>query len=45
MYVMNITDDYIDTLSPNCTIDENNFDLFIPTLLLTIACGLSFFFV
>ena len=31
---LNITD--------NCTINENNFDLIIPTLLITILCGLSF---
>ena len=30
----NITDDY--------TINENNMDIIIPTLLLTIPCGLSF---
>ena len=51
---MNITDDYNDTLttfitdnynvtlSPNFTINENNIDTIIPTLLLTITCGLSF---
>ena len=29
------------TLS-NCTNNENNIDIIIPTLLLTIPCGLSF---
>ena len=54
MYVMNITDDYNDTLtknitdnyndtlSPKCEIIENNIDIIIPTLILTIPCGLSF---
>ena len=26
----------------NCTNNENNIDIFIPTFLLTIPCGLSF---
>ena len=51
---MNVTDDYNDTLttintnnynktlSPNCTINENIIYIFIPTLLLTFPCGLSF---
>ena len=51
---MNVTDDYNDTSTTNsadlanntltsiCTIDEKNFDIIIPTLLLTIPCGLSF---
>ena len=54
MYVTNITDDHNDTLttiitniyndilSPNCTINQNNFDIIIPTLLLAIPCCLSF---
>ena len=50
MYVMNVTvydnmtDGYNDSLSiiNNCTINENNIDIFIPTLSLTIPCGLSF---
>ena len=50
MYVMNVTDydnmtdGYNDSLSINniCTINEKNFVLFLPTLLLTILCGLSF---
>ena len=33
----NMTDDY------NCTTNENNIDIIIPTLLLTITCGMSFF--
>ena len=39
----NITDDYNDTLPSNCTNSENNIDIIIPTPLLTIPCGLSFF--
>ena len=48
MYVMNVTDygnltdDYKDTLSSNCTINENIIDIIIPTLLFSIPCGLSF---
>ena len=40
----NLTDDYNNTLSlnNNCTDNENNFDILIPTFLLTIPCGLSF---
>ena len=40
----NMTDDYNDSLSKNnnCTHNKNNIDIFIPTLLLTIPCGLSF---
>ena len=43
MYVTIITDDYdiILTLA-NCTTNENNIDIIIPTLILTIPCGLSF---
>ena len=51
MYVMNVTDydnmtdDYNDSLSKNniCTMNEISTDIIIPTLLLTIPCGLSFF--
>ena len=40
-----ILNDYnIITLS-NCTKSENNNDIIIPTLLLTIPCGLTFFYV
>ena len=44
MYITNVTDDYNDTLSikNNFTNNENNIDINIPTLLLTIPCGLSF---
>ena len=50
MYVMNVTDydnmtdDYNDSLSinDNCTINEKNIDIVIPSLLLTIPSGLSF---
>ena len=40
----NILDDYNDSLSKdnNCKINENNIDIIIPTLLLTIPRGLSF---
>ena len=37
-----MTDDYNKILSSNCTINENNIDLNIPTLLSTKPCGLSF---
>ena len=40
MNVTNITDDYDNITFTNCTDNENNIDIFIPTLLLTIACGL-----
>ena len=41
----NMTNDYNNTLSlnNNCTNNENNIDMIIPTLLLTIPCGLSFY--
>ena len=50
MYVTNITeydkltDEYNDTLSLNnvSTVNENNIDVIIPSILLTILCGLSF---
>ena len=35
--------DYDNMTLSNCTNSENNFDIIIPTLLLTIPCGLSFF--
>ena len=40
----NMTDDYKHTLSlnNNCTKNENNIDIIIPTFLLTIPCGLIF---
>ena len=56
MFVMNITDDYNDTLttiitnifkktiSSNCTINENNNDKIIPTLFLTLPCVISFLY-
>ena len=46
MYIANATDDYdnITNMSlSNCTNNENNIDLIIPSLLLTISCGLSFY--
>ena len=52
MYVTNDTDydnttDYDNFLKDfiitgNCTINENNIDIIIPSVLLTIPCGLSF---
>ena len=44
MYVTNnTTNDYdIITDYDNCTNNEDNFDVIIPTLLLTIPCGQSF---
>ena len=41
MYVTNVTDHDNLTLC-NCTDNENNIDIIIPTLLFTIPCGLSF---
>ena len=40
----NMTDDFNDSLSinNNCTNNENDIDIIIPTLLLTIPCGVSF---
>ena len=37
----NYTNGY-NNITDNCTNNENNFDRIIPTLLLTIPCGLSF---
>ena len=37
---LNTTDDY--NITDKCTIKENIIDIIIPTLLLTIPCGLSF---
>ena len=42
MYVTNITDDYDNITLTKCTDNENNFDIFLPTLLLTTPCGFSF---
>ena len=47
MYIVNVTDDYDNITSnnmtlSNCTDNENNIDIFIPALLLTIPCGISF---
>ena len=42
MYVSNITDDYDNITFTNCTNNENNIDIIIPTLLFTIPCSLSF---
>ena len=44
MYITNVTDfeNMTDDYNNNCTNSDNNFDIIIPTLLLTIPCGLSF---
>ena len=53
MFVTNIADDYDNITSSNyteydnmtlsnCTFNENDIDIIVPTLLLTIPCGLSF---
>ena len=41
MYITNVTDDY-DNITSNCTNNENNIDISIPALLITIPCVLSF---
>ena len=43
MFITNITQDYDNITFTNCTNNENNIDIVIPTLLLTIPCSLSFF--
>ena len=46
MYVTSFTDDYDNitnfNFTNNSTNIENNIDIIMPTLLLTILCGLSF---
>ena len=53
MYIANVTNDYDKNTSSNytyydnmnlsnCTNNENNIDIIIPTLLLTTPCGLSY---
>ena len=46
MYVLNTINDYDNNtdlnITENCTINAKNVYIFIPTLLLTIPCGLSF---
>ena len=47
MDIINVTDldnitDYDNTTTCNCTDSDNNIDIFIPALLFTIPCGLSF---
>ena len=42
MNVTKISDDY-DNLTPtNCSDNEHNIDIVLPTLLFTIPCGVSF---
>ena len=47
MYVKYIADDYDNitdlNFTNNCTNSENGIEIIIPTLLLTIPCGLAFF--
>ena len=42
MYIANVTDDYDNITPTNCTNNEYNNDIIIPTLLFTFPCGLSF---
>ena len=42
MFVLNITDVYDNTTLTNCTDNENNLNMIIPTPLLTKPCGLFF---
>ena len=42
MYVVNVTDDYDNMTLCNCTNNENDIDITIPTLLFTKPSGLSF---
>ena len=48
MYLFNVTDlnttNYYNNFTNNCTDNENNIDIIIPTLLLTVPGGLSFMF-
>ena len=46
MYIANVTDDsdnITDMSLSNCTFNENDIDIIVPTLLLKIPYGLSFF--
>ena len=43
MYIANVIDyDNMTDFYTNCTNNESNIDIIIPSLLLTIPCGLSF---
>ena len=42
MYITDVTIDYGNMTNVNCRVTENNIDIFIPSLLLTIPCGLPF---
>ena len=47
MHITSVTNDYDNISSSNytdCTNNENIIDIFIPTLLFTIPCGLSFLY-
>ena len=37
-----MTDDYNNISSSKFTLNENKVDIFIPTILITVPCGLSF---
>ena len=39
MYVLTITEDYNITTLTTCTSNQNNTDVIIPALLVTIPCG------
>ena len=39
---LNISNDYDNITFTNCTDNENNIDIIIPTVILTIPCALSF---
>ena len=42
MYIANVADGYDNMTPTNCTDIEKNFDIIIPSLLLTVPCGLLF---
>ena len=42
MYVANITTTDYDNITDNCTNNQNNKDAIVPTILLSLPCGLSF---
>ena len=42
MFLLNITGEYDKLTLTNCTNNENNIDIIMPSLLLTISLGLSF---
>ena len=44
MNVTNITDDYDNMTPTNCTDNEYNIDIIIPTILFTIPCHIFVFY-